>query len=199
MSNVITYISMKGLQWYIVSGLDNQLQQWEINNPACKKLVQGCKMWRIKYCFFLINTNLWLSGQDELQWVGLYGFDSCRVLRFSAATRPFLRGTEPVSALTLGLLYCCTIYILFFLDIISGDLALTGFHFLTWTSDNHCFGALGVGPATCVGLEHWHDYSYSADLLAHCHRLFSFLHARCCASTKRARGWQAAAQSNQGG
>ena len=29
---------------------------------------------------------------------------------------------------------------------VSGDLALTGFWLLTWTSDFHCFGALGVGP-----------------------------------------------------
>ena len=40
-----------------------------------------------------------------------------------------LPGTEPVSALTTALIYCCALrlYNLSFLDFVSGDLALTGF------------------------------------------------------------------------
>ena len=42
----------------------------------------------------------------------------------------------------------CSLSIFFFLDLVSGNLALTAWRFwpLTWTSNFHCFGALGVGP-----------------------------------------------------
>ena len=38
-----------------------------------------------------------------------------------------LCGTEPVSALTRVLLYCCALSIFFLLDLVSGDLVLTEF------------------------------------------------------------------------
>ena len=38
-----------------------------------------------------------------------------------------LRGTEPVSALTRALLYCCALYNFSFLDFVSVDLSLTRF------------------------------------------------------------------------
>ena len=74
-----------------------------------------------------------------------------------------LRGTEPVSALARALLYCCALYNFYFLDFLSGDLALTGFYFLTWTSDFNCFGALGVGPGARTWLLAWRmgrDFSF---------------------------------------
>ena len=74
-----------------------------------------------------------------------------------------LRGTELVSALARALLYCCALYNFYFLDFLSGDLALTGFYFLTWTSDFNCFGALGVGPGARTWLLAWRmgrDFSF---------------------------------------
>ena len=57
-----------------------------------------------------------------------------------------LRGTEPVSALISAFLYCYTLYN-FFSWILSVSYCLTGdLVLLTWTSDIHCFGALGLGP-----------------------------------------------------
>ena len=39
--------------WYILSGLDIQLEQSENEDPAHKKLVQGCKTLRVTYSFSL--------------------------------------------------------------------------------------------------------------------------------------------------
>ena len=46
----------------------------------------------------------------------------------------------------------------FFLDFVSGDLALTLYWLLTWTFDFHCFGALGVRPRaqTRPHVWNWH-------------------------------------------
>ena len=39
--------------WYILSGLDIQLEQSENEDPPHKKLVQGCKTLRVMYSFSL--------------------------------------------------------------------------------------------------------------------------------------------------
>ena len=66
----------------------------------------------------------------------------------SCSLSAILHGTEPVSTLTHALLYCCTLTIFSVLDFVGGDLALTGFSLLTWTSNFHCFGSLGVWPGS---------------------------------------------------
>ena len=75
----------------------------------------------------------------------------------------FLRGTEPVSALTSALLYCCALYDFFFLGFVMqprADRALTlkmniwlPLFWSTWSS------ARGPDSATCEGLVHGRDYS----------------------------------------
>ena len=57
MSNAITYIDEGLLSriWYMVSGLDIQLEQSENDNPAWKNQFQGCKMRRVIYHCFLVN------------------------------------------------------------------------------------------------------------------------------------------------
>ena len=78
--------------------------------------------------------------------------------KFFCSAAAILRGTEPVSAQTRSFLYCCALYNFSFLDFVSGDFALTGFWFLTWTSDFHCFGALRVWPGalTRPHVRSWH-------------------------------------------
>ena len=56
-----------------------------------------------------------------------------------------LRGTEPVIALTRVLFIFLRSLYFFFLDFVSGDLALTGMFILTRPSDFHCFGKLELG------------------------------------------------------
>ena len=57
-------------------------------------------------------------------------------------------------------LYCCALYIFFFLDFVCGDLALTGFLLIAWTSDWSTWSpARGPDSATCVGLAHGRDCS----------------------------------------
>ena len=49
--------------WYIVSGLDIQLEQFENHDPARKKSIQGCGVRQVMYRFLrLIDTNSSLSG-----------------------------------------------------------------------------------------------------------------------------------------
>ena len=78
------------------------------------------------------------------------------VLNPSAEPRPFCVALSPSVHWRARFFYCCTLYIFFFLDFVSGDLALTGFLLLTWTSNFHCFGTLGVLPGART---HGRDYS----------------------------------------
>ena len=85
------------------------------------------------------------------------------VLNPSPAPRPFCVALSQSVHGHARFLYCCALYTFFFLDFVSGDLALTAFLLLTWTSDFHCFRALGVRPgartvAKCEGLAHERDY-----------------------------------------
>ena len=48
--------------WYFVSGLDIRPEQSKNDNPAPKKLVQGCEKQRFNYLFSQqIDTKLWLT------------------------------------------------------------------------------------------------------------------------------------------
>ena len=63
------------------------------------------------------------------------------------------------------LLYIAVLFIIFFLEFVSGDLTLTGFWLLTCTSDFQCFAALWVRPWTSssphiLKLAHGHNYSF---------------------------------------
>ena len=93
-----------------------------------------------------------------LYWVGRchwheFDFKFCRVLKFSAAPRPFCMAlSQSVDWHTS--FYIAALSLFFFLNFISGDLefwmllrlAMTEFYLLTWISNLHCFAALGVGP-----------------------------------------------------
>ena len=91
--------------------------------------------WRVIYFFFSkIHTNLWvwlwLSGEGKSQWGGQHEFNSHRPAQGAETLCcPFviLCGTEPVSALTITLLYCSTLNI-FFLNFFNGNVALTGLY-----------------------------------------------------------------------
>ena len=59
-----------------------------------------------------------------------------------------LRGTKPINALTRAFFHCCDLYNRFPFEYRQWPtLADRVVALLTWTSDLHCFGALGVGPA----------------------------------------------------
>ena len=106
-------------------------------------ILQAKKLFQIAICDN--SCNLWLSSSGESPWVWRHGFESSRV--------PKLSSTWPLCvALSQSVYWHARFYIsalsitFSFLDFVSGNLALTGFQPLTWTSDFHCFGALGVGP-----------------------------------------------------
>ena len=63
MSNAIRCIDQRfALFWCIVSGLDIRPEQSKNDNPAPKKLVQGCEKRRVIYLFSQqIDKKLWLT------------------------------------------------------------------------------------------------------------------------------------------
>ena len=113
------------------------------NNPRttilhAKKAIPGCEKLRVIYCFFQETRTLIRTFDSVIKAA------SRRMLKLFAAPLPFC--VSP-SIHWHTRFYTAALSIIFiFLDFVSGDLALTGFSPLTWTSDFHCFGALGVGP-----------------------------------------------------
>ena len=104
----------------------------------------------------------------------LNGFESSLVLQLSAAIWPFcwfnfLHGIESLkpSVHRSALLCSCPLlcgFTLSFLNVISCDLALTEFSILTWTSDFHCFGALGdLESAQGPRLAHMYAWRMGSD------------------------------------
>ena len=88
--------------WYTFSGLNIQLQQSWNDNPACKKILQGCKTWLV-----IMTHKSYFSVNQNVQTCGLVVKASCSISGKmvliptgcwnSAAHRPFLRSTEPNS------------------------------------------------------------------------------------------------------
>ena len=107
-----------------------------------------------KVPFFLrrIGSNSSLSSKGESQ-TRSESVDRCSIVCSPSA---ILQGTESVSALTRALLYCRALYE-FFLDFISGELALTIWLPLFWSTWSR---ARDPDSATCVGLARGRDYSY---------------------------------------
>ena len=98
-SNLCPYNKMYRLKklWYILSGLDIQLQESENENPVCKKLVQGCKTWQVIYHFFSWSTRIYglvvkVSCSELGDKVGFQ--QGAAILCFP---RAILHGTEPQS------------------------------------------------------------------------------------------------------
>ena len=78
-----------------------------------------------------IETNSWNSSQGESQWLGKHGFNSSRVLKFSTAPKPFCVTLNPWVNQHYSFYIAVLSSIFFFLNFMSGDLALTGFEI--WT------------------------------------------------------------------
>ena len=116
-------------------------------------LIWSCSTWAIlqwQHCTQKISSSvldmtshilLFLIVQYELmgQWLRWLAGSQAIYVQFKfqqgaeifCSTSAIWRGTEPISALTRSLSYCCTLYNFFFSNFVSGDLALTGFWFLT--------------------------------------------------------------------
>ena len=102
-----------------------------------------------------------------VDWLAIdwrHGFYSHMVLNSSAALLPFFVALSQSVHWHASFLYCCALYNFFFLDFVSGNLALTGFTLnmnillpLFWSTFSP---ARGQDSAICVGLAHGRDYSY---------------------------------------
>ena len=58
--------------WYILSGLDIWFEQSKNDNPASKKLAQGCEIWCVIYSYFLTKLTTHfaiLLGYILLGWI----------------------------------------------------------------------------------------------------------------------------------
>ena len=136
------YVLINGLQSRVLVYRVQPCQLPWYSTWAIQASQSWTQIWQFTYCFFQsIDMNLWLS----CQWFWCHGFNSRKVLNFSAALVHFaLRGS-----LTHALLYCCTLYIF--------SLGFCQYwccsdRDITWTSDFHCFWALWVWP--WAGLSH---------------------------------------------
>ena len=125
MSNAISFIYNRFS--VLLSGLDIQLEQSKNDNPACKNQ-SSLQVMTIHTLFFSADqyddelmTWCQVGGKDWLQWVRWHWFDSYRMLKLLAAPAT-LCGTEPFSALTHALSYCCALH-----NFVSVNLLLTGF------------------------------------------------------------------------
>ena len=126
--------------------------------------------------------NLWLSGEGdslgELQWFWQLCFNSSFLAEHWNCLLPLShfvwhwasQVTDTCSFILLLSLY----FWVFFFNFVCGDLKLTGFKFLTWTSDFYCFGSHGVRPgARCASLEHGLEYS-NCTMISSCIPLAQF-------------------------
>ena len=110
---------------YFLSCLDIQLEKSAYDSPVRKKI--GCR-WRnttIHNRFFrkLIRANglvVKVSRVSLVTWVQFL-----MSAENSAVPRPFCVVLSPSVHWHASFLYCCALYNLFFLDFVSGDLALT--------------------------------------------------------------------------
>ena len=110
------------------------LQKYDNDNFVLHKQMHRQNWFKLTghiFFFSKIHTNLWvwlwLSGEGKSQWGGQHEFNSHRPAQGAETLCcPFviLCGTEPVSALTIILLYCSTLNI-FFLNFFNGNVAPT--------------------------------------------------------------------------
>ena len=95
-------------------------------------------------------------------WVRRHTFGSCRVLNFPATTRPFCVALSPsvdwhvrplhCSAVSFILLSClCALYNCFFLNFVSGNLALAGFYSCYEHPTSTVLEHLESGPGPWLG------------------------------------------------
>ena len=84
-------------------------------------------------------------GYGESKRAGQHWFESCSVLKLSAAPWPFCVALSPSVTDTRPFIFC-TFYDFFLLEFLQWLSARWQFEPLTLTSVFHCFGALGVGP-----------------------------------------------------
>ena len=119
--------------WYIISGLDIQLEQYKNDNPASKNQFKLAKY--DKSCTGLWFFSTWTHGLVAKARSSEYG-----------DMGPIPAGcSKPLQTLChFALHWACqwtdTFYS--FLNVASGNLAVTAFYFLIWASDFHCLGAL---------------------------------------------------------
>ena len=152
--------------WYFVSGLDIQLEQSENHNPACKKTV--CQFQVARYdesCTIFFNKfgmNSWVVKVSHIESGNMGSIlAECQTFgcrqQFCVALRPSVHRHAHLYIAALSIIFS-------FLDLVSGNLVLTGFLLLnmnillplfwsTWSQ------ALGQDLATCAGLAHRRDYS----------------------------------------
>ena len=166
--------------WYIVSGLDIQLEHWAIRERhSCTQKI--CSSLRDMTSHILFLTVHWYEPMSEWWRQVLVSRSTWVQLSQHAKIlcRPFAisRGTEPVTV------HCCSArgYVdalsihLLFSNFVNGDLALTGPRqgFNSWhehpmsthvTVLEHLktswSWARGLDSATCAGLAHGRDCSY---------------------------------------
>ena len=103
--------------------LPEQSEIAQNDNPACKSC-SGLRETTFIYCFNRYKPMAqWWRRITESQaiWVQFWLGDETLSCLFA-----ILCDTKAVFTLTHALLYCCTLYNFFFLDLVNGDLALTG-------------------------------------------------------------------------
>ena len=156
------------------SGISCLALIFNLSNPRVTILIGsslspwGCWIWRVIYSFLFL-----LAYRRE--------FMAWRLRQVAVSLEiwvQFPQGAETLScpsaiymALSPSLYwhsrFCIAVLSMIFSlsNFVSGDLALTGFKLLAWTSDYNCFGALGVEPGarTLPHVLAWtmgSDYSY---------------------------------------
>ena len=110
---------------YFVSGLDIQLEKSEYNSPICKKISFRWQNMKSHITFFL-EQSIWNNGSVVKTGcrVWLHGYDSLWVLKPSAASRPFCVALG-LQCTDTSAFYHSIAALFFFLDFVSGNLALT--------------------------------------------------------------------------
>ena len=134
-NSVISFLALI----FNLSNLRTTILLWKKRFPVAKHVklytIFFCSLTRI--CALLIKVSWSESGGSSSIPAGCWN-----PLQPSA----ILLGTEPALHWHAHFLYCWALYNFSFLDFVSCDFALTGCSLWTWTSNFHCFGALGVGP-----------------------------------------------------
>ena len=138
--------------WLFVLGLDIQPEPSEMDNSVLKKAVACCEPLPKKNNYLMqTDTKPWLSDKGESQWVVPHLSGSGSILvRYWNSLPPLGHfawhwSRQCTDSRGFYIAALSTILFLWFRQWRSRAYRILT---LTWTSDFHCFGALGVGPTS---------------------------------------------------